>query len=47
MAFPRLERRLSYWLYLGGGFTMIAGFLTVGGAADFGWVALRCRCRTL
>jgi len=38
MAFPRLNA-LSYWLYLGGGVTMIAGFLTVGGAADFGWVA--------
>ncbi|HLX78812.1 MAG TPA: cytochrome c oxidase subunit I [Acidimicrobiales bacterium] len=38
MAFPRLNA-LSYWLYLGGGLTMMAGFLTVGGAADFGWVA--------
>ncbi|MCU1494678.1 MAG: cytochrome c oxidase, subunit [Acidimicrobiaceae bacterium] len=38
MAFPRLNA-LSYWLYLGGGITMVAGFLTVGGAADFGWVA--------
>ena len=38
MAFPRLNA-LSYWLYLGGGLTMIGGFLTVGGAADFGWVA--------
>ncbi|MCU1491063.1 MAG: cytochrome c oxidase, subunit [Acidimicrobiaceae bacterium] len=38
MAFPRLNA-LSYWLYLTGGLTMIAGFLTVGGAADFGWVA--------
>ena len=38
MAFPRLNA-LSYWLYLGGGVTMMAGFLTVGGAADFGWVA--------
>jgi cytochrome c oxidase subunit 1 len=38
MAFPRLNA-LSYWLYLGGGVSMIAGFLTVGGAADFGWVA--------
>ncbi|MGH9170076.1 MAG: cytochrome c oxidase subunit I [Acidimicrobiales bacterium] len=38
MAFPRLNA-LSYWLYLGGGTTMILGFLTVGGAADFGWVA--------
>ncbi|MGD0082859.1 MAG: cytochrome c oxidase subunit I [Acidimicrobiales bacterium] len=38
MAFPRLNA-LSYWLYLGGGLIMIGGFLTVGGAADFGWVA--------
>ena len=38
MAFPRLNA-LSYWLYLSGGLTMIGGFLTVGGAADFGWVA--------
>ncbi len=38
MAFPRLNA-LSYWLYLGGGTTMVLGFFTVGGAADFGWVA--------
>jgi cytochrome c oxidase subunit I len=38
MAFPRLNA-LSYWLYLTGGLTMVGGFLTVGGAADFGWVA--------
>jgi len=38
MAFPRLNA-LSYWLYLGGSITMLAGFFTVGGAADFGWVA--------
>jgi cytochrome c oxidase subunit 1 len=38
MAFPRLNA-LSYWLYLTGSITMIAGFLTVGGSADFGWVA--------
>ncbi len=38
MAFPRLNA-LSYWLYLTGGLTMIGGFVTVGGAADFGWVA--------
>ena len=38
MAFPRLNA-LSYWLYLTGGLTMVASFLTVGGAADFGWVA--------
>jgi cytochrome c oxidase subunit 1 len=38
MAFPRLNA-LSYWLYLGGGIIMISGFLTTGGAADFGWVS--------
>ncbi|MGH9210344.1 MAG: cytochrome c oxidase subunit I [Acidimicrobiales bacterium] len=36
MAFPRLNA-LSYWFYLFGGLTMISGFLTAGGAADFGW----------
>src|SRR5262245_64794304 len=36
MAFPRLNA-LSYWFYLFGGITMIAGFLTSDGAADFGW----------
>jgi cytochrome c oxidase subunit 1 len=38
MPFPRLNA-LSYWLYLGGGLTMLSGFLTAGGAADFGWTA--------
>jgi cytochrome c oxidase subunit 1 len=36
MAFPRLNA-MSYWFYLFGGITMIAGFLTADGAADFGW----------
>ncbi|HET7486461.1 MAG TPA: cytochrome c oxidase subunit I [Acidimicrobiales bacterium] len=36
MAFPRLNA-LSYWLYLGGGLTVTAGFVTAGGAAAFGW----------
>jgi cytochrome c oxidase subunit 1 len=36
MAFPRLNA-LSYWFYLFGGITMISGFLTADGAADFGW----------
>jgi cytochrome c oxidase subunit 1 len=36
MAFPRLNA-LSYWCYLFGGLTMLAGFLTADGAADFGW----------
>jgi cytochrome c oxidase subunit 1 len=38
MAFPRLNA-LSYWLYLFGGLIMLGGFLTDGGAADFGWFA--------
>ena len=38
MAFPRLNL-LSYWLYASGGVIMMSGFLTQGGAADFGWVA--------
>jgi cytochrome c oxidase subunit I len=36
MAFPRLNA-LSYWAYLFGGLTMVAGFLTADGPADFGW----------
>ncbi len=38
LAFPRLNA-LSYWLYLFGGITMLAGFVTDGGAAGFGWFA--------
>ncbi|MGA9597686.1 MAG: cbb3-type cytochrome c oxidase subunit I, partial [Acidimicrobiia bacterium] len=38
MAFPRLNA-VSYWLFLGGGLTMISGFVTSGGAAAFGWTA--------
>jgi len=38
LAFPRLNA-LSYWLYLFGGIIMLAGFLTDGGAAAFGWYA--------
>ncbi len=38
MSFPRLNA-LSFWLYLGGGLTMVSGFLTADGAADFGWFA--------
>jgi cytochrome c oxidase subunit 1 len=37
MAFPRLNA-LSYWLYLSGSITMLLGFFTAGGAANFGWV---------
>jgi cytochrome c oxidase subunit 1 len=36
MAFPRLNA-LSYWFYLFGGLTMVSGFLTADGGADFGW----------
>ncbi len=36
MAFPRLNA-LSYWFFLFGGITMLSGFLTADGAADFGW----------
>ena len=36
MAFPRLNA-FSYWLYLGGGITMVSGFATADGAAAFGW----------
>jgi cytochrome c oxidase subunit I len=38
MAFPRLNA-MSYWFYLFGGLTMLAGFLTADGAASFGWTA--------
>jgi cytochrome c oxidase subunit I len=36
MAFPRLNA-LSYWFYVFGGITMLSGFLTSDGGADFGW----------
>ncbi|WP_405488783.1 cytochrome c oxidase subunit I [Nocardia sp. NBC_00511] len=38
VAFPRLNA-FSYWLYLFGASMATAGFLTPGGAADFGWTA--------
>ncbi|WP_084352124.1 aa3-type cytochrome oxidase subunit I [Millisia brevis] len=38
VAFPRLNS-FSYWLYVFGGTMATAGFLTPGGAADFGWTA--------
>ena len=38
VAFPRLNA-LSYWLYLFGGLIVLAGFITPGGAAAFGWFA--------
>jgi cytochrome c oxidase subunit 1 len=38
VGFPRLNA-LSYWLFLFGGLVVLSGFLTPGGAADFGWFA--------
>src|SRR3954468_6321311 len=38
VSFPRLNA-LSYWLYLFGGLLVLSGFVTPGGAADFGWFA--------
>ena len=38
VAFPRLNM-LGFWLFLFGGLTAAAGFLTPGGAAAFGWFA--------
>src|SRR4051812_43476019 len=36
VAFPRLNA-FSYWLFLFGGLIVLSGFLTAGGAPDFGW----------
>ncbi|CAA9211101.1 MAG: Cytochrome c oxidase polypeptide I [uncultured Corynebacteriales bacterium] len=38
VSFPRLNA-FSFWLFLFGGLTAVSGFLTPGGAADFGWYA--------
>ena len=38
VAFPRLNA-FSYWLFLFGGLIVMAGFVTPGGAPDFGWTA--------
>ncbi|MBP2372062.1 aa3-type cytochrome oxidase subunit I [Pseudonocardia parietis] len=38
VAFPRLNA-FSYWLFLFGGLIVLSGFVTPGGAADFGWFA--------
>jgi cytochrome c oxidase subunit I len=38
VAFPRLNA-FAYWLYLFGGIVVVAGFLTPGGAPDYGWTA--------
>ncbi|KAK1784255.1 hypothetical protein P4O66_019993, partial [Electrophorus voltai] len=36
VAFPRLNA-FAYWLYVFGSVIVLAGFITPGGAADFGW----------
>ena len=38
VAFPRLNA-FSYWAFLFGGLIVLSGFITPGGAADFGWFA--------
>jgi cytochrome c oxidase subunit 1 len=38
VAFPRLNM-FSYWLYLFGALITISGFVTPGGAADWGWTS--------
>ena len=38
VAFPRLNA-FSFWLFLFGALIAMAGFITPGGAADFGWTA--------
>jgi cytochrome c oxidase subunit 1 len=38
VAFPRLNM-LSYWFYIFGGLIVMAGFLSPGGPAAFGWFA--------
>ena len=38
VAFPRLNA-MAYWMYLFGGLIVLGGFITPGGAADFGWFA--------
>jgi cytochrome c oxidase subunit 1 len=38
VSFPRLNA-FAYWLYAFGGTVTMLGFLTPGGAADFGWFA--------
>src|SRR5881396_286649 len=38
VAFPRLNA-LAFWLFAFGGTIVMLGFLTPGGAADFGWFA--------
>jgi cytochrome c oxidase subunit 1 len=38
VAFPRLNA-FSFWAFAFGGIIVVSGFLTPGGAADFGWFA--------
>ena len=42
VAFPRLNA-LSYWLFLFGGLSVLSGFITPGGAAEFGPACHRSR----
>ena len=44
VAFPRLNA-FSYWLFLFGSLIAVSGFLTPGGAADFGWYRLHAAVR--
>ncbi len=39
VAFPPRLNALSFWLFLFGALIALAGFITPGGAADFGWTA--------
>ncbi|MFG1956625.1 cytochrome c oxidase subunit I [Nonomuraea sp. NPDC049028] len=38
VAFPRLNA-VAYWMFLFGGLIVLAGFISPGGAAEFGWFA--------
>jgi heme/copper-type cytochrome/quinol oxidase subunit 1 len=38
VAFPRLNA-FAFWLFLFGALIAMGGFITPGGAADFGWTA--------
>ena len=40
VAFPRLNA-FSFWLFFFGSSLAVSGFLTPGGAADFGWYAYK------
>src|ERR1700751_238126 len=40
VAFPRLNA-FSFWLFLFGGLITLGGFISPGGAGDFGWAAYK------